>query len=331
MAELIGIRRNLTSRDVEKANPYYTRKFRLVANAAANIQVQMHNTLRGFSRGMFSNWLWHKPLILLVDAGEGAQLALGANVFSPSVLAITHGHSDHVLGLAGLVAARKFGKGAVDKPLTIVFPEGSRGVQAVRDWMGTAYHGVVFPLTWIAATPGTAVPLGKGRSLDAISVRHTANEPALGYRVTEMRRRLKPEFAAMAQADIEAAARAGRRDELLEDVSHVVFAHSGDAMPIDPALVKAADILVHDATFLEEPDRREPIHATTEEALDVGRQAGVKTLVLYHLSIRYDRGLAIPALRAQVAASGFTGDCWLLDESELIEMTNNKERMTNKE
>jgi ribonuclease Z len=284
----------------------------------------MQDALRGYSRGMYSNWLWHKPLQLLVDAGEGLQIALGSNVFSPSVLAISHGHSDHVLGLPGLLAARKFGKGAVDKPLTIVFPEGSVGVQAVREYLGRAYAGVVFPLNWIAAVPGTSVPLGKNKAIEAISVRHTSNEAALGYRVIESRRRLKPEFASLPQADIEAAARQGNRDELLEDVRHIVFAHSGDAMPIDPALVRDADVLVHDATFLNEPDRREPIHATTEEALEVARLANVNTLVLYHLSIRYDRATALPALRAQVAKSGFTGDCWLLDEDEFVEITKNK-------
>lgn len=279
---------------------------------------QMHDVMRGFSRGMFSNWLWHRPLQLLIDAGEGAQLALGTHVFAPTWLAITHGHSDHVLGLPGLVAARKFGKGAADKPLTIMFPEGSRGVQAARDLLGTAYQGVVFPLTWIAATAGTSIPLGKARRLEAIAVRHTNHEPALGYRVIETRRRLKPEYASMTQAEIEAAARSGKRNELLEDADHVVFAHSGDAMPIDPALVMHADVLVHDATFLDEPDRREPIHATTEEALEVAKAANVKTLVLYHLSIRYDRAAALPKLRAQLSASGFQGECWLLDEDQWI-------------
>jgi len=177
---------------------------------------------------------------------------------------------------------------------------------------------VVFPVTWISVTPGTSVPLGKGRSLEAFAVRHVPNEPALGYRVVETKRRLKAEHAAMSQSDIETAARDGRREALLETVTHVRFAHSGDAMPIDPALVADADLLVHDATFLDEADRKYPIHATTEEALEVGRAANVTALVLYHLSIRYDRATALPALRAQVAASGFAGECWLLDEGDLI-------------
>ena len=279
---------------------------------------RMLDDVRGFSRGMYSNWLWHRPLQLLIDAGEGLQLALGPNVFSPSVLAISHGHSDHVLGLPGLIGARRFGKGANEKPLTILYPEHSRGVQAARDLLGTSYADVVFPLTWIAATPGTSMPLGKGRTLEAFSVRHVPDEPALGYRVVETKRRLKPEFASMSQAEVEAAALDGRREALLEEVQHVRFAHSGDAMPIDPSLVAGADLLVHDATFLEESDRKYPIHATTEEALEVGRLAQVKTLVLYHLSIRYDRATALPALRAQVRASGFSGECWLLDEGELV-------------
>lgn len=279
---------------------------------------EMQEILKGFSRAMYSNWMWHRPLQLLVDAGEGLQLALGTNVFSPSILAITHGHSDHVMGIPGLIASRRFGKGAVDKPLTVYYPEHSRGVQAVRELLGTAYAGVVFPVTWTALAAGAAVPLGKTRTLQAFAVRHTPAEPALGYKVIETRRKLKAQFASMTQADVEARAREGGRDDLLEDVSHVTFAHSGDAMPIDPTLVVGADLLVHDATFLSEPDRREPIHATTEEALDVARAANVKTLVLYHLSIRYDRATALPALRAQVAASGFAGDCWLLDEDQFI-------------
>lgn len=280
----------------------------------------MNDILRGFSRGMYANWLWHRPLQLLVDAGEGLQLELASNVFSPSYVAITHGHSDHVLGLPGLIGARRFGKGAGDKPLTVLHPEGSRGVAAVRQLLAIAYRGVVFPVTWIPANPGAALAIGKNRTLEAFAVRHTNDEPALGFRVVETRRRLRAEFAHLRQDEIETAARQGQRDGLLEDVRHVIFAHSGDAMPIDPVEVRDADLLVHDATFLDEADRREPIHATTQEALAVARISGAKKLVLHHLSIRYDRATAIPILRRQLVDSEFAGECWLLDEDAFIDL-----------
>jgi ribonuclease Z len=277
--------------------------------------------LVGYSRGMYSNWLWHKPLQLLVDAGEGLQLALGSSVFAPSWLAITHGHSDHVLGLPGLVAARRFGKGAQDKPLTIFHPEGSRGVRALGDLLASAYAGVAFPLTWVPMAPGAAVPLGKGRAIEAFAVQHTPGEMALGYRVVELRRRLKPEFASLTQAEIEARARQGLRDALMEAARHIVFAHSGDAMPVSPDDVRGADLLVHDATFLAAADRREPIHATTEEALEVARLAGVRVLVLQHLSIRYERPAAITTLARQARASGYAGPVWLLDDATFTELS----------
>lgn len=274
----------------------------------------------GFSRGMYSNWFWHRPLQLLIDAGEGLQLALGSRVFAPSVLALTHGHSDHVLGVPGLVAARRFGKGATDKPLTICHPAGSRGVQAARELLETAWGGIQFPVVWTAMQPGDRHPLNRSRHLEAFAVQHTPGEPALGYRVVETRRRLKAEFAALPRPDIEARARAGERDQMMETVQHIVFAHTGDAMPVAPGEVRGADLLVHDATFLHEPDRRERIHATTHEALEVACQAGASRLVLQHLSIRYPRPGAIATLRQQVADSGYPGPAWLLDEGSFIDL-----------
>jgi ribonuclease Z len=268
---------------------------------------------------MFSNWCWHEPFQLVIDAGEGLQLALGQKIWTPAVVALTHGHSDHVLGLPGFIASRRYAMGAQEKPLTVVFPEGNSGVLAVRELLGRMWPNEDFPVEWVALRPGGEVRLGRTRVLQAFQTVHAASEPTQGYAVLEERRRLKPEFAGLREDEIRRLVREeGGRDRLMEGYRHACFAHTGDAMPIDPALVERADLLVHDATFLDGKDRKWDIHATTAEALEVGRAAGVACLVLHHLSIRYDRADALPALRAQVAASGFEGECWLLDDGRLI-------------
>ena len=191
------------------------------------------------------------------------------------------------------------------------------GSQAVRALLDVAYAGVSFPITWSPIAPGAALPLGKGR--DARSLRRRCTrpaEPALGYRVVETQATAEAGVRGLAAARIsKPRARHGPRDEMLEDFRHIVFAHSGDAMPLAPALVRGADLLVHDATFLEPADRREPIHASTAGGARRSRaRPRSRTLVLHHLSIRYDRPSALGVLREQVAASGFMGQVWLLDE-----------------
>ena len=276
--------------------------------------------LSGYSRALYSNWFWHHQLQLLIDAGEGLPLTLGTSVFSPSTVAITHGHSDHVLGLPGFAGARRFGRGAQEKPWTVVYPAGSNGVETIRSMIANLWPGVTFPINWVPLAPHATHHLSTKRVLQSFPVMHVPSEATVGYRVLETRRRLRPEHAHLPPAEIERLGRQHGRDRLTEEFQHVVFAHSGDAMPIDVELIRHADLLVHDATFLGSTERREPIHATTREVLDLARAAAVQTLVMNHLSVRYDRPSAITRLREQVVASGFDGTAWLLDEGEFTSL-----------
>ena len=254
---------------------------------------------------------------LLVDCGEGTQrqmMLARTGLGRIGAILITHCHADHVLGLPGLLATLSEFREA---PLPILGPAGLRAlVNGMRPLVGR----LDFPLEVREVEPGEHVSRD-GHRLVALPARHVC--PALGWALVEddlpghldtaglgergvprgpERARLAEGRAVelpsghIAPAQVTGPARRGRR---------VVF--SGDTRPareIERAAT-GADLLVHEATFLER-DRAladEAGHSTAAQAAALAARAGVGLLALTHRSSRYPREEVLAEARTRFAAS----------------------------
>jgi len=258
-------------------------------------------------RGLSAQVVKHEEHRFLIDCGEGTQrqiLRSGLGFKRLNRVLLTHGHLDHILGLAGLLSTFMRWE-AID---TIEIYGGRSALDRVHDLLyGVVLRGIRPPieLKLLEISPGTIFDEGDF-TLSAFPVLHRGPD-CYGYLFEEKARR--PFLPEKAEA-LEIPPGPWRRDLVagqvvtLPDGRQITpdqvlgperpgtkLVHVGDTGRTDNLIeqVQGADTLVIEATYLEEEiDMATKFgHLTSYQAAQLAHQAGVKHLILTHLSRRY--------------------------------------------
>jgi ribonuclease Z len=243
--------------------------------------------------------------VLLFDCGEGNQrqmMRYGVG-FTFKEIFFTHYHADHMLGVTGLL--RTMGLQDRSMPVTLYGPKGAQRILGAAVTLGIERNK--FPVEIIEIKPGDRLTRDQ-YEIVVFETEHRAD--TVGYALVEQQRlgRFNPERArelgipegplwgqlhkgktvtledgrTFGPADLVGAPRSGR-----------TLVYTGDTRPHLPVIdaARGADLLVHEATFGgDELERaKETGHSTAAEAARVALEAGVRSLVLTHISSRYNR------------------------------------------
>lgn len=127
-------------------------------------------------------WAEHKGKALLIDCGEGMQIALakaGVSLARLETLLITHFHADHIAGLPGLLlSAGNYGKSA---PLHIYTPRG--GIEIIKR-LCCICPELPFDVT-IHEISGEGTVFRNGLEISFMPLRHRID--CFGFSITEPR------------------------------------------------------------------------------------------------------------------------------------------------
>ncbi len=239
---------------------------------------------------------------MLFDCGEGTQrqmMRYGTG-FAIDDIFVTHMHADHFLGIIGLL--RTMGLQGRETAVRLWGPPGC--VPILEAAVNLGVDRVPFAVTIEELAPGAAIER-QGYAIRAFRTSHGL--ASIGFALLEHERlgRFHPERAR--ELGVPHGPLFGRlhRGEPVEVDGRVIrpedvvgpprpgrrVVYTGDTRPTRDTVMAAAgaDLLIHDATFgEEEADRaRATRHSTAREAAQLAHKAGVRRLVLTHLSARY--------------------------------------------
>lgn len=240
----------------------------------------------------------------MFDCGEGTQhqvLHAPVKLTRIEKIFITHMHGDHIFGLPGLLSSRSF-QGS-NEELHIYGPLG------LKEFLTTALDmsqtHLTYPISFHEVIPGLVCEDGQF-VVTCDELQHVI--PCVGYRIVEKPKAgsLKTDLLTklqVPQGPIYARLKAGETitldngltlhgpDFLNPSIPGRTVTILGDTRPCEASIELAshADVLVHEATFHTGEGRHAHSygHSTALDAATIAAKAAVTTLILTHISARY--------------------------------------------
>lgn len=258
-------------------------------------------------RGLTAQVVKHDEYRFLIDCGEGTQrqiLRSGLGFKRLNRILITHGHLDHILGLAGLLST--FSRWETIDELEIF--AGRWALERIRDLIfGVVLRGARSPMGihLIEVQPGVLFE-EDDFSVSAFPVSHRGPD-CFGYLFEEKSRRpFLPEKAEQLEippgpwrrklVDGQSIQLPDGRTVLPDQVLGPArpgtrLVHVGDSGRTTNLreVCQDADLLVIEATYLNEQAEmaNDFAHLTARQAAELASEVGVKNLILTHVSRRY--------------------------------------------